>query len=170
MCLHGVGAHGLRYRRLADRLPGRRLVALDLRGHGRSGWQPPWDLDTHLADLLETVDALGLERPDWIGHSFGGRLVIELRRRSARLTPDELLEEELELHLVADEDGRLRYRYAPTPVVAANGELAKQPSLDGLAAVPTLVVRTPDGEVCPDGIVMWDALEETAAAVRGFLS
>ena len=115
---------------------------------------------------------------------------IELRRRSVRLAPDELLEEEMELHLVPGEDGRLRYRYAQSAVVAAYGELAKRPSLDGLAAIPTLVVRAPDGEVCPDGIVdlvrgaiaavevvdvpgghivMWDALEETAAAVRAFL-
>lgn len=39
------------------------------------------DLGTHVADLLETVDALGIERADWVGHSFGGRLVLELAAR-----------------------------------------------------------------------------------------
>lgn len=232
-----MNAHGLRYQRLAERLPGRRVVALDLRGHGRSGWEPPWDLATHVDDLLETADALGVERADWIGHSFGGRLVIELaarapervrravlldpavwvppqvaleraeeelrdrsfasvaeaverRRQTAALAPAELLAEEMDLHLAEGEDGRLRYRYAPSAVVAAFGEMAKPPPLHGLAEVPTLIVRAPGVDVCPDAIldvcreaiaelevvdvpgghiVMWDALDETAEAVARFL-
>jgi lipase len=78
VCLHGVTSHSGRYERLArERLADRRVVALDLRGHGGSGWEPPWDVETHLADLLETVD----EPATWIGHSFGGRLVAELAAR-----------------------------------------------------------------------------------------
>ena len=233
-----MNAHGLRYGRLAARLPGRRVVSLDLRGHGRSGWEPPWDLETHVGDLLETADALGVERADWIGHSFGGRLVIELaarapervrravlldpavwvppqialeraeeerrdrsfatvaealelRRPTATLAPAELLAEEMDFHLAEDDDGRLRYRYSPSAVIAAFGEMAKPPPLHGLAEVPTLIVRAPGAEICPDAIVevcrdaipglevvdvpgghivMWDALDETAAAVARFLS
>jgi lipase len=83
VCVHGVSSHALRFRRMAERLaPGFRLVAVDLRGHGRSDWEPPWDLDTHVADLLETAAALGIERADWMGHSFGGRLVLELAARA----------------------------------------------------------------------------------------
>jgi lipase len=75
VCLHGVNAHGLRFARLAERLAGRFHVrALDLRGHGRSGWEPPWSIAAHVDDLLETVPA----PVAWIGHSFGGRLVMEL--------------------------------------------------------------------------------------------
>lgn len=79
VCLHGVTAHGERFRKLAEeRLGGSfRVVALDLRGHGRSSWDEPWDLDTHVADVLATV-----ERPaSWIGHSFGGRIVMEIAAR-----------------------------------------------------------------------------------------
>jgi lipase len=115
---------------------------------------------------------------------------IELRRATALLAPAELLEEEMELHLAAGEDGRLRYRYAPSAVIAAFGELAKLPLLRGLAEVPTLIVRAPGADVCPDAIVevcresipavevvdvpgghivMWDAFDETAAAVEAFL-
>src|SRR4029077_14752926 len=43
-----------------------------LRGHGDSTWDPPWDAATHVADLLETLDAEGVERVAVIGHSFGG--------------------------------------------------------------------------------------------------
>jgi lipase len=75
---HRTGGH---FGPLADRLSGFRVIAPDLRGHGRSAWEPPWNIETHLADVLETVDAAGIERAVWIGHSFGGRLVLELAGR-----------------------------------------------------------------------------------------
>jgi lipase len=80
VCLHGVSAHGERYRRLAvERWAAHfRVVAPDLRGHGRSAYEPPWDFETHVADLVDTIDALGIEEADWVGHSFGGRLLLEL--------------------------------------------------------------------------------------------
>src|SRR5438552_1805321 len=84
VALHGVTAHGRRFQRLADeRLASRfRVLAPDLRGHGRSDWEPPWTIATHVADILETLDAFGVSRPDWLGHSFGGRLVLELAVRA----------------------------------------------------------------------------------------
>lgn len=80
VCVHGVTGHGERYKKLAEeRWAGRfRVLAPDLRAHGRSGRAEPWDFETHVADLIETIDALGLEQPDWVGHSFGGRLLLEL--------------------------------------------------------------------------------------------
>jgi lipase len=80
VCLHGVTAHGERYRRLAvERWASHfHVVAPDLRGHGRSGYEPPWTFETHVADLVDTMDALGIEQADWVGHSFGGRLLLEL--------------------------------------------------------------------------------------------
>lgn len=83
VCLHGVTGHGGRFRRLAEgRLAHRRVVSLDLRGHGRSSWEPPWSIADHLADLAETADALGVASADWVGHSYGGRLVAELALRA----------------------------------------------------------------------------------------
>ncbi|HET6657616.1 MAG TPA: alpha/beta fold hydrolase [Gaiellaceae bacterium] len=92
VCLHGVTGHGLRFRKLAEeRLASRfHVVAADLRGHGHSSWDEPWDIATHVADLLETFD----ESAYWIGHSFGGRLIMqvaavrpELVRRAVLLDP-----------------------------------------------------------------------------------
>ncbi len=79
VCLHGVNAHGRRFRRLAEeRLADRfRILAPDLRGHGCSGWDPPWTIATHVHDVLETLDDAGIRSAAWIGHSFGGRLLLE---------------------------------------------------------------------------------------------
>jgi lipase len=80
VCLHGVMAHGMRFRRLAEeRLMQRfRVLAPDLRGHGRSAWEPPWTLAQHIEDVRDTLSDAGVERATVIGHSFGGRLTLEL--------------------------------------------------------------------------------------------
>ena len=81
VCLHGVSGHGRRFRRIVEeRLAARfHVLAPDLRGHGRSGWDPPWNLATHLADVVETVvDDAGVDHAIWLGHSFGGRLILDL--------------------------------------------------------------------------------------------
>jgi lipase len=76
ICLHGVTGHGGRFRKLAEERLARRfhVVAADLRGHGHSTWDEPWDIETHVADLLDTFE----EPADWIGHSFGGRLIMQV--------------------------------------------------------------------------------------------
>jgi lipase len=73
----------MRFRRLAEeRLAGSFHVrALDLRGHGRSGWEEPWTIEQHVEDVLDTVT----EPATWIGHSFGGRLVVEVTRHEPGL-------------------------------------------------------------------------------------
>jgi lipase len=86
ICVHGVTGHGERFKRLAEERWGSRfrIVAPDLRGHGRSEHDAPWTFATHIADLTETVDALGIGQADWVGHSFGGRLVLELAAREPK--------------------------------------------------------------------------------------
>jgi len=83
VCLHGVTSHGGRFRRLAEGLSDRfRVISLDLRGHGHSEYEPPWSLETHAADVVETV---GGRRATWMGHSFGGRVAVELAARNPEL-------------------------------------------------------------------------------------
>ena len=82
VCLHGVTGHGRRFRRLAEeRLPSYRVIGVDYRGHGRSTWEPPWSVEQHVADLVDTADALGIQSAAFVGHSFGGKLVAELAAR-----------------------------------------------------------------------------------------
>ncbi len=229
-------AHGLRFRRLveehlADRF---HVRALDLRGHGRSGWDEPWTIDRHVEDVLETVT----EPATWIGHSFGGRLTVEITARRPELveravlldpalwvppgeaesaaqlelakgpwasveealvareatvehTPRELLEEEMEQHLVEQPDGSWFYRYSRDAVAVAYREMAKfPPSWESLRA-PTLLVVADRAKLVsaaelahyqaalgdllevvavPGGhIVLWDAYPETSAAIADFL-
>ncbi len=84
ICLHGVTGHGRRFRQLAEeRLSSYRVVGVDYRGHGSSTWEPPWSVEQHVADLVETAHALGVAGGTWVGHSFGGKLVAELAARHA---------------------------------------------------------------------------------------
>lgn len=84
--VHGVAGHAEIFRKLAeDTLADRPVLAMDLRGHGRSGWLPPWNLETHVADLAETAAVHAIDRATWIGFSFGGRLVAELALAEPRL-------------------------------------------------------------------------------------
>lgn len=78
VAVHGVTGTGRVFRRIADRLPAFRFVCPDLRGHGASTMDPPWDLSVHLRDLRETLDGLGISRAPFVGFSFGGRLGLEL--------------------------------------------------------------------------------------------
>jgi pimeloyl-ACP methyl ester carboxylesterase len=54
-------------------LPGHRVVALELRGHGRSG-AGRWSWDDVVADVAAVIDSFGLEAPTIAGHSLGGMI------------------------------------------------------------------------------------------------
>jgi lipase len=239
VCLHGVTNHGRHFARLAERLSDRfHVVALDLRGHGDSTWEPPWHLEQHVADVLEA----GPQEPcAWLGHSFGGRIAYEVaaaaperverlllldpairippyvglaaaenarldrsyasfeeaidrRYRESVLTssPRKVVEAELRGHLLADTDGRWRYRYCQSAVVAAYGEMTREPPPFEQVRVPTLIVLGatsylpydellgPHTEALGDLLevesipaghtILWDAFDDTAAAVERFLT
>jgi lipase len=80
VCVHGIAQHGGIFAELGEALAamGRRAVSVDLRGHGASTYEPPWNLATHVEDLLETASARGIERATWVGHSFGGLVAASL--------------------------------------------------------------------------------------------
>jgi lipase len=84
VCLHGVTSHGRHFAKLAAALPDFHVLAPDLLGHGSSVYEPPWDLETHLDAIIETV---GVASAVVIGHSFGGRLALELAARAPKLVP-----------------------------------------------------------------------------------
>lgn len=67
---------------------GRRVVALDARGHGRSG-KPhdprAYDAPAMAADVSSLLDHLRLDRIDLVGYSMGGFVSLEVATREARL-------------------------------------------------------------------------------------
>lgn len=56
---------------------GRPVVAVDLRNHGASGWDPDHSYPALAADLAEVVERLG-GRADVLGHSMGGKAAMVL--------------------------------------------------------------------------------------------
>jgi lipase len=104
----------------------------------------------------------------------------------------ELVVEDLAQHVDVGDDGRLRYRYCQSAVVAAYGEMASRPPRFEDVHVPTLLVlgersylpydhlldahRAALGDllevvVVPGGhSVLWDAPGETSAAIAAFLA
>jgi len=74
---HGITDYGLNWAGLAERLqPDYDIVMYDARGHGYSDKPDgPYDLASHVADLVGLLQALGIERPVLMGHSMGGSTV-----------------------------------------------------------------------------------------------
>jgi len=73
--LHGVTGSSRTWARVAPLLAReRRVLALDARGHGESGWSPDaaYAADHHFADLLVALDELHIERCIPVGFSMGG--------------------------------------------------------------------------------------------------
>ena len=76
LAVHGITGFGARFGRLAGLVPERRWLCPDLRGHGSTPATAPWGTGDHVADLLQVLDASGVERCDLVGHSFGGHLAL----------------------------------------------------------------------------------------------
>jgi lipase len=117
---------------------------------------------------------------------------VERRYEESQLhrAPRELVEQELREQLV-EQDGSWRYPYSQAAVVTTYGVLATEPPPYGAARVPTLLVLGEDSYVPYDHLldahtaalgdllevvrvpgghtVLWDALDETAAAIGRFL-
>ena len=82
--LHGLSSNARYWERLARHLPGRRLVALDQRGHGLTG-QPPlapafpdgYAMEQLLDDVAFLISELGLRGPVVVGHSWGATVALE---------------------------------------------------------------------------------------------
>jgi len=197
VCLHGVTGQGELFHRLAvEALADFRVLAPDLRGHGRSGWEPPWRIETYLADVIETVEAAGVERAVWVGHSFGGRLVIELAAAEPeRIRGAVLLDPAIRIRpdraLPLAERTPPSERHCRSAVVAIFGELAAfGPAPEELAGPLLLVVGADESVVGPRQLdryrralgdrlqvapvpgghdVLVDAFAETAAVTRAYL-
>ena len=84
LLLHGLSSNARYWERLARRLPDRRLVALDQRGHGLTG-QPPrapsfpdgYAMEQLLDDVAFVISEIRLLSPVVAGHSWGATIALE---------------------------------------------------------------------------------------------
>jgi esterase len=75
---HGLFGSARNWGAVAKRLAaGREVVAVDMRNHGASPWDPDHGYPAMAGDLGEAVDALG-GRADVLGHSMGGKAAMLL--------------------------------------------------------------------------------------------
>ncbi len=175
-------------------------------GHSFGG-RIAWEVAAHAPERVERLvlldpaillppnvglNAAELARPDRSYASF--EEAIDLRYVESQLhdAPRALVEDELRHHLYEDSDGRWRYRYCQSTVVAAYGEMTREPPPFSAVRVPTLLVlgersylpydhlldahRAAAGDLLTVVVVagaghtlLWDALDATVEAVADFL-
>lgn len=92
LLLHGWGGDHQTLTDLKSALPKQRIIAPDLPGFG--GSQPPveaWGVEGYADFIMALLDKLEIKKIDiLIGHSFGGRIALELTG-GGRLNPDKLI-------------------------------------------------------------------------------
>ncbi|WP_229675890.1 alpha/beta fold hydrolase [Hoyosella rhizosphaerae] len=84
LALHGLTGHGQRWETFArNHIPEYEVTAPDLRGHGFSPWDPPWNLERHVADLQRFLNKN--DHTIVVGHSFGGAVALHLAKTCPEL-------------------------------------------------------------------------------------
>ncbi len=73
--IHGAGGMHLNWPAEVRRLPGFRIYALDLPGHGKSSGRGQQSISAYTLALLNWLEAVGLHRAVFVGHSMGGAII-----------------------------------------------------------------------------------------------
>ncbi|WP_331728442.1 alpha/beta fold hydrolase [Streptomyces sp. NBC_00158] len=145
----------------------RRVYALDLRGHGRSGRTGAYSLELMRDDVLGFLDAVGLDRVDLVGHSMGGVVAFLVAQHSPWRVVRLVLEDvpppfPREPRAPVRPEGELGFDWAMVLAVRAQLDHPDPSWLEGLSLItaPTLVVAGG-----PDSHVPQDALAEAARRI-----
>ncbi len=90
LLLHGLNDSHRTWREIWPRMQGRRILMLDLPGHGMSSRpDAPYTLDWNATQLARWIEQLDLRDLDVVGHSYGGGvaqwLLLKCRPRIRRL-------------------------------------------------------------------------------------
>jgi lipase len=79
IAIHGITASHQAWACFAEAFPELRIVALDLRGRGRSNALPaPFGMQQHADDVAAVMDALAIDRATIVGHSMGAFVAVRL--------------------------------------------------------------------------------------------
>ena len=79
--IHGAGGHQLYWPPQIRRLPGERIFAIDLPGHGKSSGVGHHTIRDYSGSIINFMDALHLNRAALVGHSMGGAVALEIAIR-----------------------------------------------------------------------------------------
>ena len=107
LIVHATGLHARVWDEVIRRLPGRHVLVLEQRGHGRSqaaffvGWE------VFGKDLSEACVALGLAQAMGIGHSMGAHALVQAAGVPARLIGGAFEAAELDAKRAIDQACRL---------------------------------------------------------------
>jgi pimeloyl-ACP methyl ester carboxylesterase len=136
--LHGLfGAarnFGMVQRALSPRF---RVIAMDARNHGASPHAGGMRYPTLAADVLETLEKLGIERTAVIGHSMGGKTAMTL----AVVAPQRVG------RLLVSDIAPVPYRHGNDSVARAMRAIPLHPGLSRTAADAALADAVPAAEV-----------------------
>jgi pimeloyl-ACP methyl ester carboxylesterase len=80
LLVHGGQDHARSWDFVAERMVDRYAVyGVDLRGHGDSDWAkgPAYQFSNHVSDIAKLVDILDRDKIRIVGHSMGGRVVVD---------------------------------------------------------------------------------------------
>lgn len=93
--VHGMGGDNRTWDRFARSVTarGRRVLAVDLRGHGRSARAASYLFGEFGDDILGLCEDLGFDRVDLVGHSLGGHAVSLVAQERPALVRRLVLEE-----------------------------------------------------------------------------
>lgn len=79
--VHGGAAHSRWWDAVAPLLANeRRVIALDLSGHGDSGWRDSYDMQSWVSEVLSLLEQVVDGEVVLVGHSLGGLVVTDIRR------------------------------------------------------------------------------------------
>jgi len=76
--IHGAGGTHLSWPAEIRRLPGQRVFAVDLPGHGKSPGLGKHSIPEYSQNLLDFMDALRIYKAIIVGHSMGGGIALDL--------------------------------------------------------------------------------------------
>lgn len=167
--LHGLGEGAASWDEVTPALAERfRVVALDLRGHGASGWPGDYSYELMRDDVVGVLDALGLGEVVLVGHSMGGALAHVITQTRSDRVAALVLEDApppfpREPRPLPDRPpGPLPFDWAVLVAVLAGTDDASMRWWPGLSSVtvPTLVVAGGPTSTTPQ-----DRVHQMAAAV-----
>lgn len=165
LCLHGLTRNHKDFEPMIAALPDKyRYVAVDVRGRGRSGYDPEpknYAPPVYAKDMLRLIDTLGLKKVALIGTSMGGLISILMIRAAPDRVAGIVLNDvgpavdKAGIARIASYAGKMPpvtdWASAAAAVKSVNGPIFPHYTDDQWMGVARRTYReTPDGKVQPD--------------------